>query len=153
MTIAAFVAGFLRSGVAILAFPLLAWSPFLLLISLHMGFHAIRPNHDSGAPILEEVKPAVAAFGITIDLIIFAAFVAIQLHSGTGNLSFGLLPSSPILLLVSLDLASHIFALARYSWTPIFRRAIPAASAFCIAISLAVFALWMLFSMHKASLP
>ena len=38
--LAAFVAGFIHSGPAIVAFPLLAWSPFLLLISLHAAFSA-----------------------------------------------------------------------------------------------------------------
>ena len=36
----AFVAGFIHSGIAIVSFPLLAWSPFLLIISLHIAFAA-----------------------------------------------------------------------------------------------------------------
>jgi hypothetical protein len=145
VTVAAFVAGFLRPGIAIFALPLLAWSPFLLLISLHTASHAIRQTRDSGAPTAHGATRAQLKFGIVIDLVAIAAYVFMFLRSGHANLlAVNWLSCLPILIIVNLDLASNILAYTRNPWRPILRRAIPPVSWFCMAIFLAVFALWML---------
>ncbi len=61
--IAAFVAGFVHSGIAIVAFPLLAWSPFVLIIGLHLAF---------GARALLDILIAAAWIAIAFALAVMA---------------------------------------------------------------------------------
>ena len=147
-TVAAVVAGFLRRGLAILAFPLLAWSPFLLLISLHMASHAFNQSRDPGGPIPRGAPRAQSAWGIACDLVIIAAIGATFFVTGRADLQPNSLLYLPWVLFIILDAASHGLSYAGNRWGSILRRALPPVTWFCMAIGVAGLALWMLFTVR-----
>jgi len=146
VTVAAISAGFLRRGPAILAFPMLAWSPFLFLISLHAAAHAINESRNPGASTSPAPTPAQSACSIGFGLVVIAVYSSMFLRSSSDNLALPPLFYWLPLLFIILVMASHILNLARNPWSSILRRAIPPVSWFFIAIYLPICALWMLFS-------
>ena len=144
-TAAAFIAGFLRRGFAILAYPMLAWSPFLLLIGLHAASRAIHESRNCGASIFPVATRAQCAVSISLDLAIIAVCIPMFFRFGNANLVVNAIASLPFLIFVILDLSSHVLSFTRNPWGSMLRRAIPPASWFCIAIYLVVVALWLLF--------
>ena len=57
------IAGYSHRGTAIIAYPLLAWSPFLLFINFHMALAAGTGREKCSAAL---------AFAITISLVVMA---------------------------------------------------------------------------------
>ena len=69
VTMVAFSAGIVRPGAGILAFPLLAWSPFLFLISLHMASSSIDRIRKINPAFLQGSVPAAAGIAIALYLV------------------------------------------------------------------------------------
>jgi hypothetical protein len=73
VTVLAFTAGFLpRPGRGILAYPLLTWSPFLLLIGLHLGVRTFRHTRGIGFQRLAELQLPAAIVAVACYLAYFA---------------------------------------------------------------------------------
>jgi hypothetical protein len=148
VTVAAFVAGFLRRGFVVLAYPMLAWSPFLLLIGLHAASRAIHESRNCGASTFPVATRAQCAVSIGLDLAIIVVYIPMFSRFGNANLAVNTIASLPLLIFVILDLASHVLSFARNPWSSKLRRAIPPVIWFCLGIYLAVGALWMLLFMR-----
>jgi len=144
VTCAAIVAGFLQRGPAILAFPLLAWSPFLLLIGLHAASHAINESRDSGASISPVATRVQCAAFVSLDLFVIAACASMFFRFDYDEPALNPFFCSPFLIFIILDLASHVLSFARSPWSSILRRVIPPVGWIFMAVYLAVGALWTL---------
>ena len=63
-----FLWSFLRGGGAIFALPLLAWSPFLLLIGLHMGLTAATRFRVVGRRAIADAFLAIVFIGFSVSV-------------------------------------------------------------------------------------
>jgi hypothetical protein len=131
VTVVAFFAGFRYRGPAIFAFPLIAWSPFLVLVSVHVVSGVFGRARDSGTRILPRDILVGCAYGIGVSF---------------GFMCFPLFPLNSWIMPLAFFCLSIVWIVFRKTENSVVWAVANAAGMGGLGIYLAVFALWMMFA-------